>query len=590
MTYSELGVTKVGVYKLVVGKTQYVCSAFNVTMTLNQIPTASCVVGCGRQILGSSSFDNNAEALYEAVQSIEHSNNTSLVSCKVYEDLDGKEYLVFRGVIVGASLVYKTGASTIRAVRFEMMYAACRLMAQPLTAYKNICGSQIINMLTGEDFLTDETAIAKHGMLREGRITGAEVVSLILDMIDEKDIATRIACICDAYVILNSYTYDLVNPEDAGIGQLLKIKNYIRSNYSLNKKRLNLANTLSDINYNIELADMLTQGLHGGSIYDSIVRAIMSSELLLSIIPRFSDGMMEIKPSSAWGTNDMIYKLPLTSVASMNSAFHPLDHINDPEVFAVNFSDALDMTGRNNDTAGVPSNLIGAYARDPIAAEYVKRRLSESNPADAEMRMMMEDLQYYKWKLYKAPLWLHDAFTRTQQTSDPSGNETTAAGRASATQVNAIEDQKISDKLGEATDTAPKRQPDQQDYLVGENIADSIAQAIYTMLYRQTATAELDLLPDIRFGINKDKYGFVLEDLIGEPIDIVPVTTSDAAGLDNTPLKIRGMVHSISFSYNAGQSASCSYRMTLSRVRPFDAKEEKITCPLYAKITENKQE
>ena len=78
--------------------------------------------------------------------------------------------------------------------------------------------------------------------------------------------------------------------------------------------------------------------------------------------------------------------------------------------------------------------------------------------------------------------------------------------------------------------------------------------------------------------------------MIGEPIDIVPVTTSDAAGLDNTPLKIRGMVHSISFSYNAGQSASCSYRMTLSRVRPFDAKEEKITCPLYAKITENKQE
>lgn len=586
---SNLSVTKVGVYKLVVGRGSYICSAFSVTMTINQIPVASCVVGCGRNILGNTKFDNNAEDLYNELQSIEMSNSTELVPCSVFEELDGKDYLVFKGVIVGASLVYKTGSATIRAVRFEMMYSACNLMAQPLTAYKNICGSQIVKMLLSGKMLTNQQAAEQQGMARMGQLASMLIVGKLKEMIQEKDIATRIACLCDAFVVLNSYTYNLVDPQTAGIGSLLKIKDYIRSSYSLDKKKLDLANTTTDNRFNVQLCDALTQGLQSGSIYDAITRSILSPEFLLAIIPRFSDGMMEIKPSSAWGTNDTVYQLPLSAVAYMNSAFHPLDHINDPEVFAVNFSDALDMRGTDGTAAGVPGYLIGAYASDPIASEYVKKRLSQSDPATAAMNIFTQDTQHYKWKLYKAPMWLHNSFTRTRQTSNPSGAETKPADSDEVAQADAIEDQKSKDKLGDAKDSAPKRQPDQQDYRVGESIADAIAQALYTMLYRQTATAELDLLPDIRFGINKDKYGFVLEDLIGEPIDIAPVSTSDAAGLDNTPLKIRGMVHSLSFSYNAGQSASCSYRMTLSRVRPFNAKEEKITCPLYAKITENKQ-
>ena len=66
---SNLSVTKVGVYKLVVEKVPYVCSAFSLTMSINQIPTASCVVGCGRTILGSYRFENNAEDLYKEIQS-----------------------------------------------------------------------------------------------------------------------------------------------------------------------------------------------------------------------------------------------------------------------------------------------------------------------------------------------------------------------------------------------------------------------------------------------------------------------------------------------------------------------------------------
>ena len=377
---SNLSVTKVGVYKLVVGRGSYVCSAFSVTMTINQIPVASCVVGCGRNILGNTKFDNNAEDLYNELQSIEMSNSTELVPCSVFEELDGRDYLVFKGVIVGASLVYKTGSATIRAVRFEMMYSACNLMAQPLTAYKNICGSQIVKMLLSGKMLTNQQAAEQQGMARMGQLASMLIVGKLKEMIQEKDMATRIACLCDAFVVLNSYTYNLVDPQTAGIGSLLRIKDYIRSSYSLDKKKLDLANTTTDNRFNVQLCDALTQGLQSGSIYDAITRAILSPEFLLAIIPRFSDGMMEIKPSSAWGTNDTVYQLPLSAVAYMNSAFHPLDQrLKDvlPQIAAVALAglNHIALTERLFGF-GVALNLRFAYI--VIDAEQPVERLKQT--------------------------------------------------------------------------------------------------------------------------------------------------------------------------------------------------------------------
>jgi hypothetical protein len=295
---------------------------------------------------------------------------------------------------------------------------------------------------------------------------------------------------------------------------------------------------------------------------------------MLSIIPRFSDGMMEIKPSSAWGTDNKINQIPLSSVSSINSAFHPLDHINDPEVFAVNFTDALDMRGNKTNGGTGTGLLIGAYATNPEAAKWVKLRFMEKN-SEAEKQRLLDSTTYYKWRMYPAPTWLSDAFTLSAKSTGVSN---------SVLQLQAIKDQKLCDNIKDRN--TERTQADQQNRNLGESIADAVAQALYTMLYKQTATAELMLLPDIRFGIHQDKYGFVLEEQLGELIDITYADKTDAAGNSNKPLSIRGMVSAINFSYSAGRSASCSYQLTLSRVRLRDEKEPKLVCPLYAKITE----
>jgi hypothetical protein len=329
-------------------------------------------------------------------------------------------------------------------------------------------------------------------------------------------------------------------------------------------------NKLTDIQFNKSLCNCLGQGIQGGSIFDAILRTIMSSEFMLSMIPRF-DGMLEIQPSSAWGTDKPIYTIPLAAVSSMNSAFHPLDHINDPSIFAVNFTDALDMRG-NTQMSGIPSYLLGAYSVDPEAANWLKLRFTEKDSAQ-EKEALTKSLSHYKWKLYPAPTWLSTTFTRTMTNKNPEDP---------IKQADAIKDQK---RRKNSKQPATKRtQADQQYATNGSKIADYVAQSLYTMLYKQTATAELMLTPDVRFGINKSKYGFVLEEQIGELIDVTYTDQTDAAGINNKPLAIRGMVSAITFSYTAGQSANCNYQLTLSRVRPLDSNEPKLICPLYARV------
>jgi len=581
MTQSELNSTKVGVIVLKVGGVNYVCSAFNMTMAINQIPVASCVVGCGHSILGDTREDNNAEVLYNRIQQEEMKDEPKFIDCTVCEVLDGTEYQIFKGVIVGASLVYKTGGSTIRAIRFEMMYSVCKLKAQPLTAYKNICGSHIVNTLLNtsdkSQNLTDLEAMAKQGMQRPGGPQTADSITEKLKLkIAHRDIATRISCLCDAFVTSISYTYDLVNALQSNlIGNFLHIKDYIKSAYRLDETRLRVSNSLTDTEFNISLCKWLMQGLYGGSIFDAILHAVMSSEFMLSMVPRFRDGKMEIKPSSAWGTNNTIHTIPLASVASINSSFHPLDHINDPNVFAVNFTDALDMRG-NKDQSGIPGYLLGAYSTNPEAAKWLKLRFMNAGRHQEE-EILTKSTSNYKWKLYPAPTWLSSAFVKTKQSAGKNVDNPVA-------QVQAIKDQKLR-KNAKQQYNYPT-QADQQNYKDGELLADYVAQSLYTMLYKQTATAELILLPDIRFGINREKYGFVLEEQLGELIDVTYIDKTDAAGISNKPLAIRGMVSAITFAYNAGQSASCTYQLTLSRVRKHDANEPKLICPLYAKITE----
>jgi hypothetical protein len=133
-----------------------------------------------------------------------------------------------------------------------------------------------------------------------------------------------------------------------------------------------------------------------------------------------------------------------------------------------------------------------------------------------------------------------------------------------------IENQRIKENAGsKSSNTGVK-----YDYDRGQIIANILAETLYTMKHGESNTAVIKVSPRLMFGTDKER---VLESHLGKVVDILPSDKDD----DNMELAIRGMLSSIHFTYNAGASASCSYEISLTRVRRYNKKENPITCQLY---------
>lgn len=553
MIKSELNSTKIGVIVLETLDRAYVCSSFTMTLMLNAVPVASVVIGSGRPIKGNTRRENSAEDVLEYIREHELKDATSFLPCTVYEDLDGQRYTAFKGVIVGASLVYKAGVNTMRAVRLELMNEACKLYARPLTDWQDTCGSNITAAVrTGAaDALNTGDSRGGPGFEYSGAWDYKAVCNALSTSIEHTDIATRIAKMADAYVTLNSRTQGQQAELDIKrFGNLLGIQDYIVSSYGLNDALVSAMNKTTEQNFNLELCDCLINGIRGGSIMESIISAIASSEFMLALVPRFSDFKLEIKPSKAWD-NSNVKQLPLSVLSSMNSSYHPLDHLKDPDVFVVNYSDALDFGGSGQD--GAPAGINGAYSSNPTMQAWIQERRDNDNATGITdlLAQLEQDTSHFKWRIYPAPRWLDTAFIQSSN---------------------------------DAYNVRRGHVPD-RNYVAGRNLADEIAKAIFTSIYGQASTSVVELLPHMRFGMGSMKYGVILEDMLGEVIDIVPDGwINDPDRLDDSPLSVRGMISSIQFTYTAGQAGSCSYSMTLTRVRPLNRDEQSVECPLYAKL------
>ena len=98
---------------------RYVCSSVTITMRLNAIPTASAIIGGGISLKeGYDYTENNAEDILQYVMDANNNTEDGFINCDIVEILpDNTETVLFRGCIVAASLVYKAGGTTVRAVR-----------------------------------------------------------------------------------------------------------------------------------------------------------------------------------------------------------------------------------------------------------------------------------------------------------------------------------------------------------------------------------------------------------------------------------------------------------------------------------------
>ena len=544
------------------GKKRYICTSLILNTRLNTLPTASVVIGCGRSIrIGHlDDSDNSAEDILAYITN-NINNGSDFIDCEIYEEqLDWKQ-LIFKGCIIAASLVYKTGNVTMRGVRLECMNAACRLYCQPFGAYSNRCGAEIVDKILALVSQADDNvpAASKYGM---ERIEALDTTMLCMDLqpyIADKDIATKIAYISDAIAIMTHHTVNLVNAIKEGkLGNILHINDYIKSDYYLNAASL-AVNNQTDSDYNLSLCARLHGSLRTGSIFDSILSTILSTDYMLTLVPTWADKdfVMELRPSLAW-ESWVAGVLGFDDIAEMNSSYNPLQHINDPEVFAVDFTPAVEFDAPDGEKGNPGSAMVGVYSTVPAVKEWAALRFSNSTIEAPLRAKITENMIKYKWREYPAPPWMRNSIIRTVEGEKDEQNNYIIARRTW--------NKEGSDNIYD---------PVVRDYEACYAIADLIAQAFYSHMHGASATAQLTLLPDLRFGFHYD--GWALEQHIGELIDIKPSENGDKQ------LAMRGMIEGIQFEYNAGQSASCKYSMTLSRVRPYDANEKAVPCPVYVR-------
>lgn len=592
----EMDVTRVGDFVFSVwddnDDTQLIdkwpCSSVKITLALNSLTSATVVIGCGR-VLGNieDTMDHSAELLMKEVAS-RSEMNASMVNCTIHEVYGDQSTLIFKGVIVGATLVYKAGSTTNRAIRLECLNKACYLHIVPMGITRYLCGSYVINEMTGHDV----PPATWYGDLYSRSVNVMSLCTLLTSKISgDADIATRISYLVEGIVALSGAEPGTTISDDMHELNLINFGDYITCDYTINKDLYmkypgaNLTggeqnansntndsrfNTI-DSNFNYELGMHLLDRLQNSSVLEAVLSLVTTTEYMMSMVPRLN-GDMKLQPSRAW-SKDVKRTLTFADLKSINSNVSPLAHIADPDVFIVNYSAALPMDGSVK-IAGSPVALTGVYTKHADLMEERRKFYMDSN---RNMDTLFATTPY-KRRVYDAPTWLNDSFI---------GNtiiQTQADGDKEQPQRSELTPPINHPKKEEA---AAKDEP-YLDCTDGMKLADELAKALFTFIHGRANTAELELVPSIRFGMNSESPA--LEDLIGELIDIRASENMDEELTRNTDdlLELRGMVTSVSFSYDAGRSASCSYSMQLTRVRPLNEEEDALECPLYAPVKKSK--
>lgn len=536
-------------------------------LAVNQLPTAMVVVGIGNSILGDTRIEenNNAEDLIELTNRLAGGGLSKFVPCSIDVIKENTSYTVFKGIISDISFVYKTAGGTIRAMRIACIHSAAELYATPLAEYNWAAGADLVReIISNTSKPTDKTdAVGQFGMRRLSSLDDNEICKRLTKEIAHKDIVTRLAYLAGAIVVYSSHTVNRTDPSPEVMKNLLHIADYMSCDYVLDDAAISLNSTV-DLDYSKALCRGLQASIQGNSVLDAILGMITSMDFLLTVIPKMEgDFKLSVRPSMAWDTS-VIHPISFSDISSINSAFNPLAHLNDPQVFIVNYSNAINfgkIGGKNND-GGVPADMTGVYSPNKQIMEYMRARYStDEDVRNAARNAMNEDFNHYKKRVIRAPLWLNLAYIKRTKSSNGIDSSIIEEQRI---QPNEQEGENPADSIESSTS---------RDYKHGRFIADEIAKAIYTMQYGATNTADIELSPRLLFGGN----GTILENCIGELVDIIPSDEKDKH------LAIRGMINSISFNYSAGKSASCNYHMTISHMRPRDENEKSIVCPIYKK-------
>lgn len=540
MTKQSIESSEHGVIVLKASGKEYVCTAFQMSMGLNEIPTAVVTIGSGVG-LHTPSTTQNAEDLLSSVLSKRSSAYLDMIECEIEERLTGKTVKIFEGCITTGTTVYKAGTRTVKAIRFMCMNKVCKLIMRPLSEYVTLEANTLINYIGTLSSFSVQDAMSRADLFKQGRVGVSYLLGEIAAKIEQATIDKRVAYVMSAILKAGSYRDQLKNIDGTETG----ILDYIYSDHGLDTSLGH--STLNQ--YNVELCSKLFQVLQHGSIIDAIVNVLTSDEFMLQLTPQFSDKQFKIKiePSEAWVKKESV-KITEKHMNSIMTSYDPIAHVNTPDAFVVNYAEAVSMLA--NETPNDFIGLSGVYSDNPTLKAALKSVYQSGNrviPGSIKSKM-------YRACIYYAPKWLYPGFSNTAKGDPPKS----------------VRDHRRKDS---SKDGDEKKTP-KLDKSAANALADKIAQAIFTLKYGRQDTTSITLLPSLRFGLTS---GIEIEKHLGYPMDVSFTDGSKS-------LNIRGTISHIDYNYATDGTSNCSYTVGLTRVRPLNEDEQSVECPLYKEM------
>lgn len=561
--------------------TWYICTSVSIHMEMDEIPWAKVNIAMGTSLRNPGKYKQTADPLISSVFSQDPFGYKQMTPCEIWKVSEGstgnikdsRGICVFKGVVTAMNMAWSGGMGA-KTVALQIMHNAIMLTGIPVGEYCSMSSSYLAALING------------NGNADPGDVSGTSTHGGTIDIrqgIEEEfgdshtsstDILERAADIANYVIGMQARSVADVNGDPPKSEYADLIKGVIFSNYVINEEpggaSYGGAQTDIGVEWDVGFGAKMLNMVSGSSIWSMLRSILTSNTYMLTLCPRFSDQSfkLELMPSVAWDPGTPV-ELPIKYILGISTAWSPQILMDTPDVFLVNYYDAVSLSGQSR--AMNQGYRPGIYMRDSTLAQSVRELYSssENEKIDKEDGADLNDI-FYRARYYDAPDWLVP-LVMSEDGEDAGSLRTDGDGAFD-------KDNKDENDNDENSDS--EEDPEQSEEAAAniaqeqwETAADTVAQALFTFIYGRSDTCIVEVSPYIRFG----EIGIpCLESNIGKCIDIQLTGTS----------KFRGVTKAVDYSWVGGDGKGReTYEMTLTCTRMVKngETEQNIKCPLYSK-------
>lgn len=561
---------------------KFPCAAVDYTMAQNSMPSLTAYVGTGMPLVGKPEDYTTPEIVMQWLTDSKYEDTlvNGMIPCTFWEEAcDGGfpcDWQIFKGYVASGSPVYTSkpnGSAT--QIMFQCLGLAASLVTSPGCAYiESYQGVEIEKRRSGVD-ISLQKALETGGNFEMKKWDPATLVQRFGLKLNKAPVVKRVGILVAMACLAASW----IHLKDFNTGPDERVMEAFGGDTTLDMSQFGVH---CDFEYNRHFLSALMANMSSSTLYDCIIGILTSDMFVLEADPRWwcdtkmpedisagglseastPDFKMDILPSAVWRARKKV-ELGSDDIIAFRSTRNALARLNTPDTILLQFNGANSWLLDDSRTNAV--NVMGIATKNSVLSNTTIDGALLAKPAT--WSKPNKDFIACKVRQVTAPSWMSMVVAnKNVRTSTPRNtDEGLKVERTPATTDKELKpdqqpDLKRPEKYNEDTVTT------------AYDAANMMARAIFLQHYLENDTAAVDVLPNMRFGLRK---GVCFENSIG---DTVEVTLPTGTGED---MKIKCILHGVTYKYSTGMSSSISYTLLLSRVRPANIEEPKMACPIY---------